>query len=151
MVKFGTFSGWFGMRETSWKIGTVPPNSGRLASMLYTAVQSQKAVSAYLLSKQSKPFGFSRQNSKGNSSIKWRITVHNFIWIGNMKTKFSWYTLQFIYLCNKGLWPKVQIQVQVLTVSVIHDVQMLLIYLSHLHFCYSSIDKIVLKMIEYNI
>ena len=59
--------------------------------------------------------------------------------------------IQFIYSCNKGLWPKVQIQVQVLTVSVIHDVQMLLINISHLHFCYSSNDKIVLKMVEYNI
>ena len=60
-------------------------------------------------------------------------------------------SIQFIYSCNKGLWPKVQIQFQVLTVSVIHGVQMLLIYISHLYSCYSLIDKIVLKMVEYNI
>ena len=36
-------------------------------------------------------------------------------------------SIQFIYACNKGLWPKVQIQFQVLTISVIHGVQMLLI------------------------
>ena len=43
--------------------------------------------------------------------------------------------IQFIYSCNKALWPEVQIQVQVLIVSVIDGVQMLLIYISHLHFC----------------
>ena len=36
--------------------------------------------------------------------------------------------IQFIYSCNKSLWPKVQIQIKVLTVSAIHGVQMLLIY-----------------------
>ena len=78
------------------------------------------------------------------TDTKFRLVVYkiNLVYY-KLKKKYS---IQFIYLCNEGLWLKVQIQV--LTFSAIHGVLMLLIYIWHLLCCYSSIDKIVLKMVE---
>ena len=70
----------------------------------------------------------------GSITQKKKVLLHSFFSFFCTPFYISFFfllfnSIQLFYSCNKSFWPEVQIQIQVLTVSAIHGVQMLLIYI----------------------